>query len=332
MVQNKVIVTGGSGFIGSHLIDRLIAGGSKVYNLSLISEFERKHNLNDKCINIDIDLLDRVKTDKIISGIRPDIVFHLAANAAEGKSHFSPIDITQRNMGIFMNVIVPSIKAGMRRFVFTSSVAVYGSIIVPFKESDTPNPQDIYGISKLACEKSLRILADVHGFQYVIVRPHNVYGERQNMTDPYRNVVTLFMNSLLKKKPYYIYGNGSMRRCFSYIDDVAQAIVKCGYWDVAGMTFNIGSEKSYTIKELSDLVQKVSGVKVKPKYLPTRVHEVQFAEPDHTLAKKVLGYHETSFEEGLRKTWSWCKSVGYQEPVFTEVELPSEKLPKNWKV
>src|SRR5690606_12408545 len=127
-----------------------------------------------------------------------------------------------------------------KRIIVISSIAVYGALQTPFKEENKPEPEDLYGISKLAMEESLKVLSKVHGFEYVITRPHNVYGPRQNMTDPYRNVVTIFMNSLLKGKTYFIYGDGSQRRCFSYIDEVADALFNCAYKKVSGMIFNIG--------------------------------------------------------------------------------------------
>ena len=135
----------------------------------------------------------------------------------------------------------------MKRFIFTSSIAVYGKLQVPFKEKDKAEPEDLYGVSKLAFEQSLKILSRVHNFEYVITRPHNVYGPRQNMRDPYRNVVTIFMNSLLQNKRYHIYGDGEQRRCFSYIDDVISALIKCAHQKVSGMTFNIGSDKEIKI-------------------------------------------------------------------------------------
>jgi UDP-glucose 4-epimerase len=323
----KCLVTGSSGLIGSWTVEMLLAQGHEVHCL------DRNPNIyNHGAISCyEVDLTDKEYTTKIIESIKPEVVFHFAANAAEGKSQFSPIDITQQNIGIFMNVIVPCINAGMKRFVYTSSVAVYGAIQLPFRESDSPMPQDIYGINKLACENALRVLGKVHDFEFVVVRPHNVYGERQNMTDPYRNVITIFMNSLLKGQPYSIYGDGSMKRCFSYVEDVVDVIVKCGFWDVAGMTVNIGSSKAYTINELSDMIREVSGIDIAPKYIPDRPQEVHIAESDHVLCHKVFGYHDTPLKEGLAKVWKWAKKLGSQELIYTGFEIESKKIPQNWK-
>lgn len=318
----RVLVTGSSGFIGSHTCRKFKDKGHKVFGLD--------RNLGKHTTHI-VDLQDKKKTARIIEGLKPKLVYHYAANAAEGKSIFSPIDITQRNIGIFMNTIVPCIRAGMKRFVFASSVAVYGDLALPFRESDPPIPQDIYGVNKMAIEQSLRILGKVHDFEYVIARLHNVYGPSQNMKDPYRNVVTIFMNSLLKKQPYYIYGDGSMRRCFSYINDVTNTLYKCGIFEVAGLVVNIGSDESYSIKELSDTIQKVSGIKIPPKYIPDRPQEVHVAESDHTIALRLFGYRKTPFEKGIQKTWEWCKKQGPQELKKSPVEIDSKKIPENWK-
>jgi len=298
-----------------------------VYGISRSSR-----NENTKCHNYSLDLKDTVASKKVIESIAPDVVFALAANAAEGKSLFSPIEITNNNINVFFNTLVPSINAGkLRRFVFTSSIAVYGSIKVPFKETDIPVPQDIYGIAKLTNENSLKVMSRVHGFEYVIVRPHNVFGPRQNMTDPYRNVVTLFMNHILKKKAYSIYGNGEMRRSFSYVRDVVDIIGRSGFENVAGMTFNVGSDLNWSINELSAHIQKITQSSIAPIYLPLRVQEVDMALSDHTLIKKTFGYKNTPLNKALKETWKWAKEQGPQEYAFTKLEVSNNLVPKNWK-
>lgn len=208
---------------------------------------------------------------------------------------------------------------------------MYGSIATPFKESDTPIPQDVYGISKLAIENSLKVMSSVHGFEFVIVRPHNVFGPRQNMKDPYRNVVTLFMNHILRNEPYFIYGNGNMRRNFSYVKDVIDIVCRCGYENVAGMTFNVGSDKNWSINELSEVIQKICDHPVLPVHLSDRAQEVHTAICDHTLTKQVFGYKEMSLKKALEETWNWVKKQGPQEYIYTKLEIPSKLIPENWK-
>lgn len=331
MKQKRILVTGGAGFIGSHLIDKLVAAKHEVSAVDDLSG-GKKENVNQKAKLFICDLRDPKKTEQIIKKIKPEIVFHLAANAAENKAQFSPIDITTRNWNAFINTLVSSLKNGMKRIVFTSSIAVYGAQQTPFKETAKPEPEDLYGVSKRAIEETLKILSKVHQFEYVITRPHNVYGPRQNMTDPYRNVVTIFMNALLKNKPYYIYGDGNQRRCFSYIDDVADAIFKCGFGEFQGMTFNIGADKDYSIDELSKAIQKVANTNIPPIHLDDRPQEVKEAIADHTMAKIYLNYQDkTLLSDGIKFTWEYAKKLGPQQYKFDEVELDSPLLPKNWK-
>jgi len=331
MKSKKILITGGAGFIGSHLVNRLIKEGHKVYIIDDLSGGKKK-NINPESTFYKADLRNAELIDKIIRKIKPEIVYHLAANAAENKAQFSPIDITTRNWNTFINTLVSSLRNGMKRIVFTSSIAVYGAQQTPFMETAKPEPEDLYGVSKRAIEETLKILSNVHQFEYVITRPHNVYGPRQNMIDPYRNVVTIFMNSLLKNKPYYIYGNGNQRRCFSYIDDVVDAILICGFGKFHGMTFNIGADNDYSINELSKIIQEVSEKNIPPVYIDERPQEVAVAIADHTSAKKFLNYQDkTPLRKGIALTWEYIKKAGPQEPVFGEIELDSPLLPKNWR-
>lgn len=355
----RVLVTGGAGFIGSHLVDRLVKAGHQV---TIIDDMTGGSigNLPDDVLIYKYDCRGEHMMDKIMQERKPEVVFHLAANAAENKAQFSPVDITSRNFDAFIKVLKASIKGGaMKRFVFTSSIAVYGSeplsgyrevkrntrataddvireleeqlLESGFRETDKPQPEDLYGISKLAAEQSLKVMSEVHDFEYVIARPHNVYGPRQNMTDPYRNVVTIWMNAIMRNEPWYIYGDGKQRRCFSYIDDVADALFKCGFENVAGETFNIGADTAYTLNDLADAIRHVSGTDSKPVYLPERPQEVKEATASHEKAKSLLGYQDTvTLQEGLQKTWEWASALGPQEPQYGELELVNNKTPKNW--
>lgn len=322
----KIIVTGSAGFIGSHLVDRLIKEGHFVVGIDDLSGgFVR--NLNPNSVFFQIDCRNAEAVAKVFSDTKPEAVYHLAASAAENKAQFSPVDITSRNYDAFIKVLTPFIKYGGKRFIFTSSIAVYGALQTPFKETDTPGPEDLYGINKLAIEQTLKVMSKVHDFEYVIARPHNVYGPRQNMSDPYRNVVTIWMNAILKKEPFYIYGDGLQRRCFSYIDDVVEALYNCMDEEVANMTFNVGSDKSYSLNDLMFALSPTD----KAEYLPERPQEVKEAIADHTLAREYLKYDDkTPLAEGLAKTWEYCKAQGAQKPIYTKLEIVNEKVPKNW--
>lgn len=317
----RILVTGGTGFIGSHLVDRLV----KEHQVVVVDDASGSVHINKKAYSIKTDCRDTKKMDTIMRVHKPEIVYHLAANAAENKSVFSPIDITSRNYDAFIKTITPAIKYGIKRFVFTSSIAVYGALQTPFKEEDKPEPEDLYGITKLAIEQSIKVLANVHDFEYVITRPHNVYGPRQNMADPYRNVVTIWMNAKLNGKPCYIYGDGEQRRCFSYIDDVVEAIYKCGFDNVSGRTFNIGADTHHSLNELARAIDVI------PEHLPERPQEVKEAIADHTQSQVYLNYQDkTSLSQGIEKTWRWVESVGPVELKYDTLEIPNSKVPKNW--
>lgn len=321
----RVLVTGGAGFIGSHLVDRLVRSGHQVLVLDDLSGGNLS-NLSPLADFAETDLRNPM-SGLAVEQFKPELVYHLAANAAENKAQFSPMDVTSRNWNTFINTLTAFIKSGGKRFVFTSSIAVYGGLQTPFKETDKPEPEDLYGISKLAAEQALKVMSHVHGFEYVIARPHNVYGPKQNMRDPYRNVVTIWMNKVLKGERIPVYGDGEQRRCFSYIDDVVEALYKCGFEDVAGMTFNVGSDLDYSLNDLATLITNGGLID----RLPERPQEVKVAIADHTLAKKHLGYQDTTpLAEGIKRTWEWVKKQGAQEPIYTELEIPSDKAPQNW--
>lgn len=328
----NVLVTGAAGFIGSHLVDFLIKNGYRVHSLDDLSGGTKK-NLNPHSRFWKIDLRSKQETEKAIIKINPEVIFHLAAEAAEGKSQFFPIDITQRNYLSTLNLLVPAIKHGLRRFVFTSTASIYGSQTPPFTEEMIPRPEDLYSVSKYASEEAIKILAKVYGFEWVITRLHNCYGPRQNMADPYRNVIAIFMNRLLKSKPFYIYGDGKQKRAFSYIEDIIPAVAKCGLLKkVSGEIINIGAEKAYTINELVEIIGKISQKKIKIIYVPLRDCEVEMVFCDHSKAKMILKFEEkTTLREGLLKTWRWICSEGYKKPVYEKSELGECNMPITWR-
>jgi UDP-glucose 4-epimerase len=253
------------------------------------------------------DLNDVKQVESLFKKIYPDIVFHLAANAAEARGQISPVDMINNNIGIFANTLKASINTGVKKFVYTSSVAVYGEANVPYKEWGPTIPKDIYGVNKLACEQILRIMAKVYGFKYTIFRPHNIYGPGQNMSDPYKNVVALFMRNLIEKKPYKLFGFGKMRRAFSYVDDVVD-VMSQAVDNFDNITMNVGSNKDISIKELSDMIQEILGIRGEIEMLKGRPQEIDMFLADHTTQNELADYSETPIEEGLKKTWEWAKS------------------------
>ncbi|MBI2049235.1 MAG: NAD-dependent epimerase/dehydratase family protein [Parcubacteria group bacterium] len=295
--KTKILVTGSAGFMGSHLYDHLAAAGHNVYGVDDLSGgFLR--NVSDKKRFTKLDLRDRKKTGDFIARLKPELIYHLAADATEGRSQFTPFSAMDRNWGAYMNLLVPAIKNGLKKMVITSSMSVYGSQKPPFSEDMEPRPEDIYAISKASMEVSTKILSNVHGFRYVIVRPHNVYGPRQNLSDPYRNVLGIFMNRLLRDKYFYIYGDGKQKRAFSYIDDVTAAMAALGFNPKCdGRIFNIGSDHPTTVNS------RLTGYKAK-----------------------------TVLKDGIGEMVTWAKAVGPQKFRYLEnLDLINHLTPKTWK-
>src|SRR3989338_558450 len=247
----RILVTGAAGFMGSHLVDALVAMGHEVHGADDLSGGSMR-NVNEKSFFKKIDLRERDLTAKYVESIRPEMIFHLAADATEGRSQFTPLQCTERNYLAHLNTLIPAVRCGsLKKLVLTSSMSVYGAQKTPFSEDMPRLPEDVYGVAKASMERSTEILSEVHGFDYVIIRPHNVYGARQNLADPYRNVIGIFINCLLNNKNFYIYGDGEQKRAFSYIEDFTPYIVRAGFLKEAeGEIFNIGPVEEITIKKL----------------------------------------------------------------------------------
>lgn len=300
----KILVTGATGLVGTNLL----------------RELEKKHEVLKISRKLGIDLRDKATTKKIIEDFKPQVIYHCAANAAEARGQISPIDMTEENTNIFLNTLVPFINAKGKRFIYISSISVYGEAPSPYSDDYQPQPKDVYGVNKLTCEQILKIMAKVYNFEYVIVRPHNLYGPYQNMNDPYRNVVALFMRRLLEGQPYKLYGEGKMMRQFSYIDDVIRILLEAlGLF--TNQTFNIGSDSIITIKELSNLLREITGIEVPIEYADARPQEILDFTASHSIQNKLTNYRETPLREGLIKTWEWAKTQKLGELIKNEDEI-----------
>ena len=231
MQKQKILVTGSAGFMGSHLYDYLFEYCKDRYTIYGVDDLSGgfRRNISQPKYFTRIDLRNRIKTRDYIAKMKPEIIFHFAADATEGRSQFTPFSALDRNLVSYMNVLIPAIKHGVKKVILISSMSVYGEQQVPFREEMPPAPEDVYGFTKATMEGVTRVMASVYGFTYIIIRPHNVYGPRQNFSDPYRNVIGIFINSLLLGKGFYIYGDGKQRRAFSYIDDITPAIAKAAF-------------------------------------------------------------------------------------------------------
>lgn len=327
------LVTGGAGFIGAHVTNELISKGHRVVVLDDLSGgFE--DNIHTDAIFVKGSITDNALVEKLFNDYSFDYVYHLAAYAAEGLSHFIRRFNYENNLIGSINLINQSINHKIKCFVFTSSIAVYGEGQLPMREDMIPQPEDPYGVAKFAVEQDLKCAHEMFGLNSIIFRPHNVYGEYQNIGDRYRNVIGIFMNQLLQGKSLTVFGDGQQSRAFSYIDDVAPHIANSVNIPAAyNETFNIGGDIDYTVNDLAITVQKVMGINQNINYQPAR-NEVLHAYADHSKAKKVFSLNEKDFitlEKGVEKMAKWVDTVGSRaSEYFGNIEI-EENLPPIWK-
>jgi UDP-glucose 4-epimerase len=328
----EVLVTGAAGFIGSHVAESLIARGHRVTALDDLSGGSRD-NLPAGAAFVNASITDVETVTGLFEARRFDYVYHLAAYAAEGLSHFVRRFNYTNNLLGSMNLVNASVNTGVKGFVFTSSIAVYGaSPQLPMTESTPAHPEDPYGIAKLAVEQDLAAARAMFGLDYVIFRPHNVYGPRQNVADRYRNVVGIFMNQILQGRPMTVFGDGTQTRAFSYIDDVAPLIAEAIDLPAAwNQVFNVGADQPYSLNELAAAVALAMGAEPAVEYLPARA-EVMHAHSSHARVLEVFGHRErTDLDTGLRRMAAWVRAHGARAtPRFEHIEI-ARNLPDVWQ-
>jgi UDP-glucose 4-epimerase len=310
--MSKVIslVTGGAGFIGSHVAKHCLEQGHEVVVLDDLSGgFEDHIPQNARFVRGSVT--DAALVKNLFQKYKFDYIYHLAAYAAEGLSHFIRGYNYSTNLIGSVNLINESVRHNCKCFVFTSSIAVYGPGQLPMREEMTPIPEDPYGVSKYAVELDLKAAHEMFGLNYIIFRPHNVYGENQNIGDKYRNVIGIFMNQLMQNKPLTIFGDGLQTRAFSYIDEVAVPIAISVSMPAAyNEVFNIGADKPYTVKELANVVARQFDTTATINFLRAR-KEVIHAYSDHSKAHQIFGHsNAVSLEEGIKRMAGWAKKVG----------------------
>lgn len=328
----KVIITGVAGLLGSHMADKLLEEGHHVIGVdNLIGGY--RDNIPDEIDFHEGDTADFHLMKRLTRNV--DLVFHAACTAYEGLSVFSPHLITSNTFGNSISLFSAAISNGVKKIVFCSSMARYGSQErIPFTEHQTPNPQDPYGIGKLATEKVLEELSRTHGVAYSIAVPHNIIGPRQKYDDPFRNVAAIFINLMLQNRQPIIYGDGSQVRCFSFVNDVVDPLGRMCQLGVAdGEVINVGpDEGSVTILELAELIAKKLNFELSPIFLPDRPREVKMATCSAEKARKILNY-KTSIElsDGLDAMISY---IATRKPIpFTyhlPIEISNELTPRSW--
>lgn len=330
MSKPTSLVTGGAGFMGSHVADHLLQMGHDVVVLDDLSGGFRE-NVPERATFVQGSIMDHDLINRLFDLHSFDYVYHLAAYAAEGLSHFIKRFNYNNNLIGSVNLINAAINHNVKCFVFTSSIAVYGAGQSPMSEDMTPVPEDSYGISKLAVEQELRVSHEMFGLEYVVFRPHNVYGERQNIGDRYRNVVGIFMNQLLRGESMTIFGDGTQQRAFTHIDDVAPIIAACVDFPAArNQIFNVGADVPHTVNELAEVVSQAIGKQAKVNHLDAR-NEVKIAFSDHSNAERIFGKRtKTPLAEGVRAMAAWVREHGARESsVFEGIEV-LRNLPPSW--
>jgi UDP-glucose 4-epimerase len=331
-MPSTVLITGAAGFIGSHVVDHALALGHHVVALDDLSGGFRD-NVAAQAEFVQGSITDHALIDRLFEQHRFEYVYHLAAYAAEGLSHFIKRFNYTNNLIGSVNLINASVNYGVKCFVFTSSIAVYGANQLPMTEDLLPQPEDPYGIAKLAVEQDLKVTHEMHSLDYVIFRPHNVYGERQNIADRYRNVIGIFMNQIMQGQPLTLFGDGSQTRAFSYIADVAPIIAQAPHNPRArNQIFNVGADTPVTVKHLAEVVCHALGVTPNLQFLPAR-NEVLHAYADHQKVRDLfdLPAQEVSIEDGIKRMAAWAKAHGpRQSGRFSGVEV-LDKMPPSWR-
>jgi nucleoside-diphosphate-sugar epimerase len=303
-VVNRVLVTGGAGFIGSHLVETLMSEG---FDVVVLDDFSsgRRENLSVYSGESNFCLVEgdvRVKADveKALEGV--NVVFHLAAIVSVDFSVKDPLLVNEVNVGGTLNILRESLKAGVKRFVYASSCAVYGEPVnLPINEEHPARPMSPYGVSKLAAEHYCRVFYEVYGIETVCLRFFNVYGPRQ-MIGPYSGVIVQFIDKLKHGEKPIIYGDGNQTRDFVFVGDVVDAYLRAMRCkNCVGETINVGSGVETSINRLADALIELFGTRdIKPVYAKARAGDIRRSYADLSKAEGLLGYKpKTSLKEGL---------------------------------
>ena len=329
--KKTCLVTGVAGFLGSHVADHCYELGMNVVGLDDMSGGFIQ-NVPDHVKFYKGSILDGQLISEVFADQKIDYVYHLAAYAAEGLSHFIRRFNYNNNLIGSVNLINESVKGDVECFVFTSSIAVYGAAQTPMVESTTPQPEDPYGVAKFAVELDLKAAHEMFGLNSIVFRPHNVYGERQNLADRYRNVIGIFISQVMDEEPMTIFGDGSQTRAFSHVIDVAPTIARAPLVEAAyNEVFNVGADTPYSVLQLARTVAHALGVKPNILHLDPRI-EVLHAFADHSKARECFGSEEpVVLEEGVRRMAEWARRQQRMKPsVFGAIEV-ERNMPESWR-
>lgn len=331
-MSKTVLITGVAGLLGSRLADWIIENKPeyKVIGIDDLSGGYRE-NVNDKVNFWQMDLVNH-PIENCFQHHKPEYVFHFAAYAAEGLSPFIRSYNYDNNLKATARIVNECIKHDVKRLVFTSTLAVYGhGDGGVFNESQIPNPIDPYGVAKYACEMDIKIAGEQHGLDWCIIRPHNVYGIKQNIWDKYRNVLGIWMYQHLNGQPMTIFGDGDQTRAFSFIDDSLEPLWNSAVREESSkQIINLGGIEEVSINSAADILRDVIG-EGDVIYLEGR-HEVKHSIPTYQKSIDLLGFeYRTQMREGLTTMWEWAK----EQPMRDRFVWPSYELDKGiysfWK-
>jgi UDP-glucose 4-epimerase len=328
----KILITGVAGLLGSRLSDWIIEHKPDVHIVGIDDmSGGYKENVNSKVELWEMNLVNG-NIEECFERHQFDYVYHFAAYAAEGLSPFIRTYNYQNNLVATSRIITQCIKHNVKRLVFTSTLAVYGHQDGNmFDEIQVPKPIDPYGVAKYGCEMDIQIAGEQHGLDWCIIRPHNVYGVKQNVWDKYRNVLGIWMYQHTINEPMTIFGDGTQTRAFSYIDDSLEPLWKASQDNRASKEIiNLGGIKEYSINEANEILREVVGGG-EVKYFEGR-HEVKHSIPTWQKSIDLLDFeHKTDLKEGLTKMWEWVKT----QPVRERFVWPFYELDKGiysfWK-
>lgn len=337
--MKTIAITGSAGLIGSTLVKSFLSSGYRVIGIdNLIGGYATNMpEQSQSFIFANSDILNTNKLKEIFTTYTPELIIHCAALAHEGLSVFSPKIIVENIYSGTASVCSAAISAKIPTFINTSSMARYGAEQTPFVEHQIAKPIDPYGLAKLHAEQHLNLMHDIHGIKVFHIVPHNVCGPHQCYSDPFRNVLSIFANRVLHKKPVYIYGDGTQKRSFSHVEDCVNAYRKL--YEVkdtlpSGAVFNIGPDdgSEITVRQLSKLVHRYFNSEPSEIYINARPREVKDAWVSTDKAKLLLNY-ETKYttEDIIRDTVTWIKNSPVREFNYhLDIEIVTDQTPKTW--
>jgi UDP-glucose 4-epimerase len=307
----RVVVTGGAGFIGSHLVEGLLRSGA---NVLIFDDFSSGKESNLAGIRGQLEVVrgSITEPESLGQALRAaDCVFHLAARTSVPHSVEDPIETNRVNVVGTLNVLVAARDANVRRVVFAASSSAYGETpTLPKAESMSPDPISPYGISKFVGELYCRVFGRCYGLETVALRFFNVFGPRQDPSSPYSGVLSRFISALADGRQPVVFGDGEQSRDFTYVSNVVDATLRAAETPgISGMVFNVGTGGRVTLNQTLELLAQISGKPAAPVYASTRSGDIRDSQADISLARERLGYvPAVDFEEGLRRTWNWYAS------------------------